>query len=182
MPVLTGDPDQVLIGAGQLYVAPVAQADPANVAAVTGASAWREVGWTAEGSQLSFATTIEQITVAEEFYSVKQVVTNVVASVAFSMSQATSKNLQLALNIAANAANDSTMVEPVTPGDELRFKLVHITEEGALWIFRRVIQTGSLEIARAKAPAVALLPVTFGLEKPAGAEPWAVIPTAAGLI
>jgi hypothetical protein len=180
--ILTGDPDQVQIGAGSLYVAAVAQADPANVAAVTGASAWREVGWTEDGSTISFATTTEKIFVEEEFYPVKSSVTEVVATVAFVMAQSTRKNLALALNIGHDEANSAAILEPPNPGEELRFKLVHITDEGAMYIFRRVIQTGALELANQKAPDYKKIPVTFDLEKPTGAKPWAVIPSSDGLI
>lgn len=182
-PVLTGDPDQVQIGAGSLYVAAVGTSDPANVAAVTGASAtFREVGWTEDGSKISFQTTSENIEVEEEFYPVKTSVTAVVATVAFEMKQSTRRNLALALNIGHNEANDDTLLEPLTPGSEVRVKLIHITDAGGMYIFRRCFQTGNIELANQKAPDAKKIPVTFSLEKPAGAQPWAVKPNAAGLV
>lgn len=184
MTVLTGDPDQIQLGAGTLYVAAIGTADPANPAAVLAASStFREVGWTDDGSKITFETTSEKIKVEEEFYAVKTAVTDVVATVGFAMAQSTRRNLALALNIGYNEANDTTMLEPPTPGDEVRVKLIHVTDEGAMWIFRRCVQTGSIELSNQKAPDYKKIPVTFDLEKPAGAtKPWAVVPATGGLI
>jgi hypothetical protein len=183
MPVLTGDPDDVQLGAGVLYVAPLATADPDDAADVTGGSAWREVGWTEDGSTINFETTSERIFVEEEFNPVKTAVTEVVATVAFVMAQSTRQNLALALNLGADEVNDDTMLEPPVPGQEDRIKLVQITDAGAVWIFRRAFQTGSIELSNQKAPDYKKIPVTFDLEAPgAGVKPWAVIPTEDGLI
>lgn len=182
MPVTTGNPDDVQLGAGVLYVATLATPDPETVEDITGASSVREVGWTDDGSTVNFETKSEDIFAEEEFYPVKTAVTEVTATVSFAMMQSTRENLALALNLGANAANDDTILEPPTPGNETRVKLFHVTEAGAIWIFRRAFQSGAIQLANQKAPDKKLLPVQFKLEKPAGAEPWAVIPTADGLI
>jgi hypothetical protein len=183
MPVTTGDPDDIQLGAGVLYVASITTPDPEDLADITAGSATREVGWTDDGSKITFTTTVEKIKVEEEFYAVKVATTDVVATVAFAMAQSTRENLALALNLGANEVNDDTLLEPPTPGEEIRVKLFHVTEAGAIYIFRRCFQTGSLELANQKAPDYKKIPVTFELEKPAGATPpWGVIPTADGLI
>jgi hypothetical protein len=183
MPVTVGDPDEVQLGAGVLYVATLATPDPVSAAAVAAGSATREVGWTDDGSTISFETTSEKIFVEEEFNPVKTAVTQVVSTVAFAMSQSTRQNLALALNLGADAANDATMLEPGVPGEELRVKLFHVSDAGALWIFRRCFQTGSIVLNNQKAPDYKKIPVTFDLEVPgAGVKPWACIPTADGLI
>lgn len=182
MPVTTGDPEEVQLGAGVLYVAALATPDPEDAADVTGGSAWREVGWTDDGSTINFETTSEDIFAEEEFYPVKTSVTAVTATVSFAMMQSTRQNLAMALNLGASAANDDTILEPPTPGNESRIKMAHITDAGAVWIFRRAFQSGAINLANQKAPDKKLIPVQFKLEKPAGAEPWAVIPTADGLI
>jgi hypothetical protein len=182
MPVTVGDPEEVQLGAGVLFVAPLATADPADESDLE-ASAWREVGWTDDGSTITFNTTSEKIYVEEEFNAVKVAVTQVEATVAFAMAQSTRQNLALALNLGANAANDGTILEPPDPGDESRVKLVHVTDEGAIWIFRRAFQTGSIVLNNQKAPDYKKIPVTFDLEVPGGgAKAWAVIPTADGLV
>lgn len=180
--VTTGDADEVLLGAGVLYVAPIGTAEPTTASAAL-PSAFREVGWTDQGSAIDIAYTNEGIPVAEEFYPVKYVTTGVEISVGFAMKQMTRANLALALNLGANAASDASALEPPSPGEEVRVMLVLDTEEGARWLFRRAIQGGSVNIARQKAPNVALLPVQFRVEHPGGQDaPFTVFPNADGVI
>lgn len=180
--VTVGDPDTVVLGAGVLYAAPISTADPTTLASVTGASAWREIGWTEDGSVIDLAYKIEAIKVEEEFYPVKYVVTDVEGTVGFKMKQFTRENLALAVNLGADADNDNTALEPPSPGEEVRVKLVLITLDNAMWLFRRCINGENVQIDRKKAPNAALLPVKFSLEKPTGQQPWKVFPTADGLI
>lgn len=188
MPVTTGNPDEVVMGAGVLYAAPIGTADPttstaaAFAAEVTGSSAWREIGWTDAGSTVENNVTISPVKVEEEFYAVKYPVTDIEAFVGFAMKQANRQNLALAMNAGANAANDDTPFEPPQPGDEVRVKLALVTDDGAAWLFRRCINGESIKIDRKKAPNAALLPVKFGLEKPTGSQPWVCVPNADGVI
>lgn len=181
MPTTTQSTDEVLLGPGTLYVAPIGTAEPTSASAAL-PSAWREVGYTDEGSAIDIAYTNEAIPVAEEFYPAKYVTTDVEMSLGFAMKQASRRNLALALNVGADEANDGTSFEPPAPGSEVRVMAVLDTEEGARWVFRRLFQGGSLNITRNKAPNVALLAVQFRLEKPASAQPFKVFPTADGLI
>jgi hypothetical protein len=180
--VLTGDPSQVILGPGVLFCAPIGTTEPTTIAGVTGSSAWREVGWTDAGAAIDIAYKIEPVKVEEEFYPVKYSVVDIVMSVGFAMKQFTRKNLLLATNQGAAGANDGTSVEPPAPGAEVRVMLAHITQEGALWLFRQAIQGDDVKIERKKAPTAALLPVKFNLEKPTGAQPWICYPTAGGLL
>lgn len=180
--VTTGDPAEVIMGAGVLYCAPIGTADPTTVAGVTGVSAWREVGWTDKGSTIDNNVTVSPVDVEEEFYAVAYPVTKIEAFVGFAMKQANRKNLALAMNSGADAANDGTAYEPPAPGSEVRVKLALVTLDGALWVFRRCINGENVQISRQKAPNAALLPVKFALEKPTGQQPWIVYPTDAGLI
>jgi hypothetical protein len=181
MPTTTQSSDEVLLGPGTLYVAPVATADPTSASA-TLPSAWREVGYTEEGSAIDLAYTNVAIAVEEEFYPIRYVTTAVEMSLGFSAKQATRRNLSLALNAGADAASDGTSFEPPAPGTEVRVKLALLTDDGALWVFRQCFQGGNVQITRKKAPNVALLPMQFRMEKPTGYEPFIVFPTAAGLI
>ncbi|HEY1119885.1 MAG TPA: hypothetical protein VGE43_19375 [Acidimicrobiales bacterium] len=180
-PTATIDTAEVLIGPGLLYVADVDTAEPVSASATLDTD-WREVGYTDEGSAIDLAYTNVGIPVEEEFYPIRYVTTAVEMSIGFSMKQASRRNLALALNAGADAANDATSFEPPAPGTEVRVKLLLVTDEGALWVFRQCFQGGNLQITRRKAPNVALLPVQFRLEKPTGAEPFIVYPTADGLI
>lgn len=181
--VTTGNSDEVLLGAGVLYVAPIGTTEPTSASAALPSADWREVGWTDQGSAIDLAYTNEGIPVAEEFYPVKYVTTGVEISVGFAMKQMTRANLALALNLGADAASDATALEPPDPGEEVRVMLILDTEEGARWIFRKAIQGGAVNISRQKAPNVALLPVQFRVEHPGGTDaPFIVYPNADGVI
>lgn len=181
MATATIDADEVLLGPGMLYAAPIGTTEPDSASATLG-SAFREVGYTDEGSTIDIAYTTEAVPVAEEFYPVKIVTTGVESAIGFAMKQMSRRNLALATNAGADAANDGSSFEPPDPGDEVRVMLVLDTEDGARWIFRRCFQGGSVSINRNKAPNVATLPVQFQLEKPTGSAPWKVFPTADGLV
>lgn len=184
MPPTTGDPDDVLLGPGILYAAPIGTTEPTSASA-TLATAWREIGYTEEGTAFTYSITSEGINVAEEFDPVKYATTARAMSVGFQMAQAVRQNLALALNAGASALNDGTSLVPPDPGAEVRVMLLwQSDDEYAVrrWIFRRAMQGGSVEIARRKAPQKTLFPVTFNIEKPEGAAPFKVFPNADGLV
>lgn len=177
-----GDAANVSMGPGTIYVAPLGTSEPASATAALDA-AWREVGYTEEGSTFVFETTTADVEVAEEFYPVAVKTTKVAAGVRFQMAEATRENLALAINVGADAANTGAL-EPVAAGSEVRVMILVDKENGARWLFRRAFQGGTVEIRNAKAPDKTLIPVDFRLEKPSGAEPWKVYPSleTAGLI
>jgi hypothetical protein len=175
------NPQAVQLGTGTLFVADLAAPEPASATAALDA-AYREVGYTEEGSSFKYSVTSEAVNVAEELDPIRIVTTGRASSVAFAMAEATRRNLALALNAGAAAANDGTAFDPPAPGDETRVRIVFDSDTGARWIFRQCFQTGEVEIARRKAPAKSLIGVEFKLEKPAGAQPFRVFPTADGLI
>lgn len=181
MPTATINVEEVLLGPGLLYAAPIGTADITDTSTPL-PSAWREVGYTDEGSTIDLAYTNEAVPVAEEFFPVKYVTTGVELAVGFAMKQASRRNLALAMNAGADAANDDTSFEPPDPGSEVRVKLVLETDEGARWLFRQCFQGGTVSIQRNKAPNVALLPVQFRIEKPTGESPFEVFPTSDGQI
>lgn len=170
-----GTPGNVLIGPGDLYVAPIGTAEPASATATLNA-AFRLVGYTEEGTSFSYEITTEDINVAEEFDPVRIETTARAGMVSFQMAEATRQNLALAVNSGADAATSGTL-EPPDPGTEVRVMILLQTEEGARWLWRRCLQAGSIEIQRNKAPQKALLPVEFKLEKPTGAKPFIVWPS-----
>lgn len=181
----TGNTDDVQIGPGILYAAPLGTTEPTTPATAL-ASSWREIGWTEEGSTFTYEITAEDVPVAEEFDPVKVAVTARSGRLSFQMAQVNRENLALALNVGANEDNDATTFEPPDPGDELRVMLLWRSDDevslARQWVFRRCLQTGSLEIGRRKAPNKALLPVEFRLEKPTGSAVFKVWPAATGQI
>lgn len=176
-----GDSAAIAIGPGSLYVADIGTTDPTSATA-TLPSAWRAVGYTEEGNTFTYEITTEDVEVAEEFDPVRIDTTKRSGTVAFSMAEMTRANLALALNLGASAVNDTTAIEPPAPNTELRVKIVLDTFGGSRWLFRRCIQSGSLEIGRKKSPDKSLIPVEFKLEKPTGLQPFKVFPAASGYL
>lgn len=182
-----GDPDAVVLGPGLLYVGDASAADPTDATTPPSATAFRAVGYTEEGSSFSYETSTEDITVAEENDPIRTVPTGTTSTLAFSMAEMTWQNLLLALNAGSSAGTvpptmPTTPIEPVEPGSEERVKLIWDSDYGSRWIFRQCIQSGTLTIDRKKAPDKGLLPVEFKCEKPATGAPFAVFPSADGLV
>lgn len=181
MTVTVGNPDEVLLGAGTLYVAPIGTTEPTSASAAL-PSAWREVGWTEDGSTINYEMTSADVNVEEEFDPVKIVTTGRKGEVAFQAAQVTRANLALALNKGASSQDGVTVLEPPAPGSEVRVMLVLDTEDGARYLFRRCIQSGRISIPRKKAPNKAVIPMTFKLELPSGQQPFAVYPAATEVV
>ena len=176
------------IGAGLLYVAPTGTTEPttsADLAAASLPSAWREVGYTEDGSVFKYDVKSEPIPVAEELDPIGYAITDRSGSLEFKMKQATRRNLFLAINSGAAGANDGTTVEPPDPSAMVRVMLLHVSNDASAVrgiLFRQCFNTGGLEIDWSKAPKTPLLPVMFALEKPTGETPWIAFPNANGLV
>jgi hypothetical protein len=181
-----GNPDNISIGPGRLYVAVLGTAEPTS-ATSTPNVAWRAIGYTEEGSTITFDTSFEDIEVAEELEPVDVVNNKTVTMVAFSMAEVTKANMALALSGIANSTSTGSL-SPVTPGAELAFMLMwdalddYTDPDNRRWLFRKVKSKGSIEVALQKSPNKALIPVEFQCLKPAGAGSWEAWPNADGLV
>lgn len=182
-----GTPDNVTLGPGWLYGAPLGTAEPTVPADFEASppSAWRALGYTEEGSAFTYTVNAEGIPVAEELEPIKYATVSRELAVGFQMAEGTRQNFALALNIGANEANDSTALEPPALGEEVSIMLLWLSADEydpRLWLFRKVKQGGAVEVARRKAPQKTTFPVTFNVEKPTGAEPFIILPNSDGLI
>lgn len=183
-----GNSDNIALGAGRLWVAPVGTAEPTSASSAL-PSAWRAVGYTEDGTTIGFDLTNEAINVAEEYDPVKYVLSARTAELSVSMAELTRRNLALAWGVGADAANDATYLEPPAPGEEVAVMLVWDSSDDAdgndaniRWLFRQGKVNGSVETQRNKAPNKALLPVVFNLEKPSSANICRVYPNASGQV
>lgn len=185
-----GTSSNVQLGPGRIYVAPIGTTEPISASAAL-PSAWRAIGYTDQGTGITTETTSEPVEVAEELDPILYVNTRRLSGVAFAMAETTRRNLALALNMGAAAANDATALELPEPGEEVRVMIVWDSEddptanggaENIRWIFRKAYQSGAIEVPRRKAPAKSILAVNFRLEKPDGLRVAKVFPNAAGLI
>lgn len=183
-----GNPNNISLGAGRLYVAPIGTAEPISASTALDV-AFRSVGYTEEGTTVRVDLTNEEIEVAEELEPVLYVQNKRTVMLMVQMAEATRRNLALAIGGAANAANDATSYEPPDPGQESAFMVVWDSEETATgnadnvrWLFRSCKSGGQIETQRNKAPNKALLPIELNVQKPAGLAPFKVFPSATGLV
>lgn len=184
-----GNTDNVQLGPGRLYVAPLGTTEPtANDSALP--SAFRAVGYTEEGSAFSTTLTNNEVEVAEEADPILYVLAKRVNTLALAMAETTRQNLSLALGdmTGAFAANDDTAYEPPTLGTEEACMIVWDSHEddtdadNVRWLFRQAKPGGTITLPRRKAPTKATIAVTFNLEKPAAEKVFKVFPNADGLI
>lgn len=177
-----GTPNNVQTGAGSLWVAPLGTAIPTDTTTALNV-AFRDTGYTEQGWTITDTMTTEPVEVEEEFYAIRHDPTSAEASMAGSLAESTRRNMALAMNLGANAANDGTALERPAPGSELRVIGVFVAINTARWIFPLMFSASALEVSRRKAPNKALLPVTFRLEKATGfTGAYRILPTAGGLI
>ena len=173
------------IDVGILYVAPIGTTEPTSATSALDA-AWREVGYTEDGSKISTAVTTADLEVAELLDPIAVRTTKRTTKVMFAMAQATRSNLLLARDRGAAGTDTTTAVEPVALASEVRVMLCWQSEQTGAdqrrWLFRQCYNTGSLEIANAKTPQKRLLAVDFSCEKPESAAVFTVFPSAAGEI
>lgn len=177
---MAGDPTNVRVGPGWLFIAPVGSPEPTDlsgefgVAGPTGEpdlSAWVDLGYTEEGSAFSFENTFEDVPVAEELEPIEILQTARNISVSFAAAELTAGNLQTALNGGTITTGTGTVTfDPPAAGDFTYAAVAWESTDGLeRWIFRKGVQTGNVDIARRKAPAKATIPMSFRFVKPDGA-------------
>lgn len=164
------------VGPGHLYFAPLGTAEPATPTATPDA-AWRDLGYTEQGSTWGIDVTTQNITVEEEFEPLKIIVTARVSHMEFNLAEITQTNLQMALNSGTAPATSGayTTFEPPTVGDEVRGMLMWRSATSPIdeqIIFRQVLQVGAITAARRKAN-LTVFALRFNAEIPAsGLKPW----------
>lgn len=183
-----GTATNVQTGPGRLWVAPLGTTEPTSASAAM-PSAWTAVGYTEQGHEYAADLTSEPIEVAEELDPIRYENTRRISRVSFSMAEVTRKRLAIALGGGASEADSAAAYEPPAAGAEVAVMIVWDSEETAdgnnqnvRWLYRQAKASGTITIAHGKAPAKALIPVTFNLEKPASAGPVKVFPNASGHI
>lgn len=164
------DSSLIQLGPGTLRAAPLGSAEPADLATAW-AAAWIDVGYTEEGHTFAYQFASEDVTVAEELLPVRVVPTTATGSLSFALAQITLENMKRALNGGTITAGVGfSTYEPPDPSTQVRTMWGWESEDGQeRWVFRQCIQVGNVSVPRRKAPAKALIPVEFRLEKPAGA-------------
>lgn len=182
-----GNPLNVDLGPGRLYFAPVGTTEPTNCSTAM-PSAWNALGYTEDGTSIDFEITSEAVEVAEEVAPIGFEQTRRTTQLSVTMAEATKKRLTLALGGGASGTDDSTVFNPPTPGSVVPVMLVWDAMDttdatNRRWVFRQCTPSGTVNIARRKAPQKALIAVTFDCAKPTSAlEPFSVFPNSSGQI
>lgn len=163
-----GTPAAVKVGPGLLYIAPIGTTEPTSL---TGAlpSAWVAVGYTDDGSEFTFQTNFADVEVAEELDPIKTVATGRMTSVKFAMAEVTASNLKKAFNggTISGPTGGYVTFEPPDLGDETPVMIVwQADDDQERWLFRKVLQVGSVTMARKKAPNKATIAVEFKCQVP----------------
>lgn len=185
---MANDAKTISLGPGTLYWAPLGTAEPTNTAAANKFTdawpvAWKQIGYTEDGSEFSYELSTDPVEVAQVLEPLFYRTTGRSGSVSFEMSENTVQNLVLSFNGGTVTSSGTGVTgvfsyEPPDPGNEVRIMLGFESEDKQeRWIFRQVFQGGTVSQSRRKGADKATLPVEFMIEKPATAKPFKVAMT-----
>jgi len=176
----------LLTDPGYLFIAPLASTLPTNTVAGSvftdsWPAAWLPLGATADGTDLSYGSTVEPIAVAEFFDPIRYVTTERAGTIAFNLANYTLTNYMRAMNggVAALSPTSGTgatalyTVEPPNPGSEVRCMIGWESLDNTVrFVARQTIQGGEIASPFKKAPSFAVIPCTFNFEVPTSAKPF----------
>lgn len=171
-----GNPSNLTLGAGTLYIAPLSSTEPVDLVSAWPV-AWTPLGYTADGSSISYDLKTATVEVAEELDPVLYVTTSRAIKVSASLAEITATNLKRALNggTVVTGSGFVTFTPPVI-GAETRVMVGWQALDGKeRWSFRKTLQTGVVKIDRKKAPAYSTIPVEFSCEVVSGVDPFKAI-------
>ena len=174
----------ILNDAGYLFWAPLLSAEPTNT--VSGSKftdawpgAWISLGATEDGSEFTYETKLEAISVAEFFDPIKWATTERTGTFAFNLADYTLANLKRALNggtltvVSGTGATQLNSYIPPTPGAEVRAMLGWESLDNTVrLIVYQSIQGGAMKSEFKKAPSFATIPCEFSFEIPASGNPF----------
>lgn len=165
MPPTPNDVTKIRVGPGDLYIAAVGAAEPADLTVAWGVP-WVKLGYTEEGHSFTASRSFEPVEVAEEIDPVRYEPTGREMRVEFALAEMTALNLSRALNGGTVVAGTGiTTFEPPDPGAEVRVALGwEAKDKKERWVWRKCLNTGDIEIARRKAPDKATIPCSFMCE------------------
>lgn len=166
-----GTPGNVDLGPGRLYYAPIGTTEPVDCSTVLPSANWIPVGYTEDGTEVVTDISSEAIEVAEELDPISFEQTKRMTKLSFAMAESTKKRLALALGTGAAEVDNAASFEFPDASSVVAVMFVWDSEDtpsaiNRRWLFRKCTPSGSVSIARKKAPAKALVTVTFDCAKP----------------
>lgn len=172
------NPEEVVVAAdGDLFVAPVGTTPPATIAAVVTEPTWTKLGYTNEdGVTFLDGKTLEPIQAWQEFYPLRFIVTEKVASLAFVLIQWNADTVPLAFGGGAVVEDAPGAYSYEAPDPSI------IDERAAIlqWadgdkdyrlLIPRVMVTENVETNLVRT-SEAGLPITLGVLGTTGVAPW----------
>jgi hypothetical protein len=166
-----GNPVNVRVGPGRLYIAPLGTDEPTDLTADWHAS-WVAIGYTEEGSNFVFDNTFEDVVVAEELEPVRILQTARNININFQVAELTAANMQHAFNGGDVSTAGGVVTFTPPPAGEFTEAMIGWEADDGLerWVFRQVIQVGSVDIPRRRAPDKSHIPMSFRAMKPPEVE------------
>lgn len=170
----------ILSEPGYLFGAPPGSTVPVNT--VVGSvftdawdAAWIPLGATQDGSEFSYSTEVEPMSVAEFYDPIRYATTGRSGSIAFALANVGLSNYRRALNggmaaLTATSGSGTTAlydVSPVAVGSEVRAMIGWESLDHTLrLVCYQTICSGEVTLAAKKAPDYGVIPCVFSLEIP----------------
>lgn len=170
------DPNNLSLGPGYVWYAPLATAEPADVAAAFGAG-WVKLGYSKDGSTFTFDAKMEKIMVAEELPPVRWDITDQDIGLAVELAEETQTTWKQVLQGGSATTNaNGVNIEPLSPSTApTRYMIAWQSFAGDVRIIlRRALSGGAVSIKRAKSPTYATFPLTYKCELVSGSRPFVV--------
>ena len=179
MPAISVAVDQIALGPGYLYWAPLATAVPTNtvvgsVFTDTWSGSWVPLGATDNGHELTYNLSVDEVEVEEYLDPVKYVTVKRVIAVKFAGVQIGATAMKRAVNggtITVTGATSTTLskLQPVAVGSEVRCMIGWESNDATeRFVGYQALQVGSLAVKRQKGAAKATLDMEFKFEQPTG--------------
>lgn len=184
-PTTTKSTAEVAVDVGILYAAPIGTTEPTGASSVLD-TAWREVGYTEDGSKFTTTVDSQEILVEELLDPVRYANVKRTSKLSFVMAQASARNLLLALNQgAAGTVAGGQSIAPVDSASEVRVMLLWQSEatgaSQSRLLCRQAYNVGNLEMDLKQAPDKHKIPVEFNLEKPTSSAAFTIFPNNSGV-
>lgn len=165
---MPGNKGQLALGPGTLRFAVLGSPEPSDLVTPWDA-AWVPVGYTKDGSKISYEIDTGAVEVAEEIDPVHIAINSRNVKVAFALMQLTATNLRRSWNGGTITSGTGIVTfEPHDPGADLRMMLGYESQDlTERWVFREGLQTGNVELERKKGADAAQLANEWHLARPA---------------
>jgi hypothetical protein len=165
---VVGNSELVRIGPGKLWVAPYGTALPATIADPPNA-AFREVGFTTEGSVTNYEQTSESVEVAERLRGIRSIITGVELTLEVTLAQLSMENLSLAMNAGPTSIKTTATEKIFTfpkAGGTTRVSLIWQSDDNLeRQVAVKCFAGGSIAIPRRKGVEPAAVNIVFTIEE-----------------